>query len=128
MTLSKIGLAKDLKRVDDLTIKHAEVIMQFKRAQARIEKGGELTLDEKLMAFKDRISSEYAEFTKTVEEWHALKAKAIELKRTEFANRLHEADEKLKEQFAQVEQKILAHSMQIEQAFMQLKGKTTKTT
>lgn len=130
LTLSKIGLAKELKRVDDLTIKHAEVIMQFKRANARIEKlqkGGELSLDEKVTAFKDRISSEYAEFSKTVEEWHALKAKSIELKRTEFANRLHEADEKLKEQFAQIEQKILAHSAQIEQAFMQLKGKTKTT-
>lgn len=126
LTLSKIGLAKDLKKVDDLTIKHAEVVMQFKRANARIEKlqkGGELSLDEKVMAFKDRISSEYAEFTKTVEEWHALKAKSIELKRTEFANRLHEADEKMKEQFAQIEQKILAHSARIENAFLQLKGK-----
>lgn len=130
LTLSKIGLAKELKRVDDLTIKHAEVIMQFKRANARIEKlqkGGELSLDEKVTAFKDHISSEYAEFSKTVEEWHALKAKSIELKRTEFANRLHEADEKMKEQFAQIEQKILAHSAQIEQAFMQLKGKTKTT-
>lgn len=126
LTLSKIGLAKDLKKVDDLTIKHAEVVMQFKRANARIEKlqkGGELSLDEKVTAFKDRISSEYAEFSKTVEEWHALKAKAIELKRTEFANRLHEADEKLKEQFAQIEQKILDHSAKIENAFLQLKGK-----
>lgn len=58
-----------------------------------------------------------------MEKWHALKAKSIELKRTEFANRLHEADEKLKEQFAQVEAKILEHSAKIEVAFAQLKGK-----
>ena len=38
----------------------------------------------------------YDEFTKTVEEWHTLKAKAIELKRAELADRLNEADEKLK--------------------------------
>lgn len=124
MALSKVGLAKDLKRVDDLTIKHAEVVMQFKRAQARIDKGAEASLEDRFMAFKDRISAEYDEFSKTVEEWHALKAKSIELKRTEFANRLHEADEKLKEQFAQVEAKILAHSAKIENAFSQLKGKT----
>ena len=124
--LSKIGLAKDLKRVDDLTIKHAEVIMQFKQAQERIVKG-EKSLDDHLQAFKERISAEYDAFTKTVEEWHALKAQAIELKRTEFANRLHQADEKLKEQFAQVEQKIREHSLQIEQAFLQLKGKAITT-
>ncbi|MDO5651377.1 MAG: fatty acid desaturase [Moraxella sp.] len=123
MALSKVGLASSLKRVDDLTIKHAEVTMQFKRAEARIAKG-EQTLDDKIAAFKEHISAEYDAFTKTVEEWHALKAKAIELKRTEFAERLHEADEKMKEQFAQVESKILAHSAQVEMAFNRLKGKT----
>ncbi|MFC0820741.1 acyl-CoA desaturase [Moraxella marmotae] len=124
--LSKIGLADNLKRVDDLTIKHAEVTMQFKRAQARIAKGAEPSLDERLAAFKERISAEYDEFTKTVEEWHTLKAQAIELKRAAIADRLQEADDKLKAQYAQVEQKILAHSKHIEQAFLQLKGKTAK--
>lgn len=124
--LHKVGLAKELKRVDDVTIKHAEVTMQFKRAQERIAKGEEMTLDERFMAFKDRISAEYEAFTQTVEEWHALKAKSVELKRTEFANRLHEADEKLKEQFAQVEAKILAHGERIENAYLQLKGKSTQ--
>lgn len=124
--LHKVGLAKELKRVDDVTIKHAEVTMQFKRAQERIAKGEEMTLDERFMAFKDRISAEYEAFTQTVEEWHALKAKSVELKRTEFANRLHEADEKLKEQFAQVEAKILAHGECIENAYLQLKGKSTQ--
>ena len=124
--LHKVGLAKELKRVDDVTIKHAEVTMQFKRAQERITKGEEMTLDERFMAFKDRISAEYEAFTQTVEEWHALKAKSVELKRTEFANRLREADEKLKEQFAQVEAKILAHGERIENAYLQLKGKSTQ--
>ena len=45
---------------------------------------------------KERISAEYDEFTKTVEEWHTLKAKAIELKRAELADRLNEADESSK--------------------------------
>lgn len=124
--LHKVGLAKELKRVDDVTIKHAEVIMKFKRAQERIAKGDEMTLDERFMAFKERISTEYDAFTQTVEEWHTLKAKSVELKRTEFANRLHEADEKLKEQFAQIEAKILAHSERIENAYLQLKGKSAQ--
>lgn len=121
--LAKVGLASNLKRVDDLTIKHAELTMQFKRAQERIATGGEPSLDERLAAFKERISAEYDEFTKTVEEWHALKAKAIELKRAELADRLNEADEKLKAQFAQVEAKIFEHSRRIEQAYLHLKGK-----
>lgn len=122
-TLSKIGLASELKRVDDLTIKHAEVTMQFKRAQERIAKGSEPTLDDRLNAFKERINAEYEAFTKTVEEWHALKAKSIELKRAELSSKITEADERLKAQFAQVEAKIRAHSEHIEQAFLQLKGK-----
>lgn len=122
--LAKVGLASNLKRVDDLTIKHAELTMQFKRAQERIATGGEPSLDERLAAFKERISAEYDEFTKTVEEWHALKAKAIELKRAELADRLNEADEKLKAQLAQIETKILEQSKRVEQAYLQLKGKT----
>ena len=121
--LAKVGLASNLKRVDDLTIKHAELTMQFKRAQERIVTGGEPSLDERLAAFKERISAEYDEFTKTVEEWHALKAKAIELKRAELADRLNEADEKLKAQLAQIETKILEQSKRVEQAYLQLKGK-----
>lgn len=122
--LAKVGLASNLKRVDDLTIKHAELTMQFKRAQERIATGGEPSLDERLAAFKERISAEYDEFTKTVEEWQALKAKAIELKRAELADRLNEADEKLKAQLAQIETKILEQSKRVEQAYLQLKGKT----
>ncbi|OAU97092.1 fatty acid desaturase [Moraxella catarrhalis] len=121
--LAKVGLASNLKRVDDLTIKHAELTMQFKRAQERIATGGEPSLDERLAAFKERISAEYDEFTKTVEEWHVLKAKAIELKRAELADRLNEADEKLKAQLAQIETKILEQSKRVEQAYLQLKGK-----
>lgn len=121
--LAKVGLASNLKRVDDLTIKHAELTMQFKRAQERIVTGGEPSLDERLAAFKERISAEYDEFTKTVEEWHTLKAKAIELKRAELADRLNEADEKLKAQLAQIETKILEQSKRVEQAYLQLKGK-----
>lgn len=121
--LAKVGLASNLKRVDDLTIKHAELTMQFKRAQERIVTGGEPSLNERLAAFKERISAEYDEFTKTVEEWHTLKAKAIELKRAELADRLNEADEKLKAQLAQIETKILEQSKRVEQAYLQLKGK-----
>ena len=129
--LAKVGLATNLKRVDDLTIKHAELTMQFKRAQARIEKieqGGELTLDDRLQAFKERVAQEYDEFTKTVEEWHALKAEAIELKRNALAEKIHEVDELLTDKSAQVEAKILAHSQSVENAFMQLQGKVKSKT
>ncbi len=121
-TLAKVGLASDLKRVDDLTIKHAELTMRFKRAEKEIHNAD--SLDERLLAFKERVSQEYSAFSATVEEWHTLKAEAIRLKKAELSEHLHDAEAKLKEQFAQVEAKILAHSQAVEQAFLNLKGKT----
>lgn len=123
-TLAKVGLAKELKRVDDLTIQHAELTMRFKRAEREIDKAGG-SLDERLIAFKERISQEYNAFAATVEEWHALKAEAIRLKKIELSEQFHDAEAKLKDQLAQVEQKILAHSQAVEQAFLSLKGKTS---
>lgn len=120
--LSKIGLAKNLKTVDDLTIRHAELTMKFKRAEKEIAQK-ELSLDERYLAFKDHITEEYAAFTQTVEEWHALKAEAIRLKKMEIGEQLHEAERQLKDGLLQIEHKILAHSKELELAFARLKGK-----
>lgn len=119
--LAKVGLASELKRVDDLTIKHAQLTMKFKHAQEKIDQTKDF--DERLLAFKEAILTEYQAFTKTVEEWHALKAEAIALKRHALAEQLNETESKLKERFAQVEQKILIHGQMLEQAFLRLKGK-----
>lgn len=121
-SLHKIGLTSNLKTVDDISIRHAELTMRFKRAQKEISKRG-LSLDERCLAFKDRISDEYAAFSKTVEEWHALKAEAVKLKRAEISEQLHDAELCLKERFGQVERRILEHGEAIEQAFARLKGK-----
>lgn len=123
--LSKIGLAKNLKTVDDLTIRHAELTMKFKRAQKELAKKEGMTLDERYLTFKDRIAQEYDAFTKTVEEWHTLKAEAIKLKKSELSESVHEAELILKQKLAQIEQNILAHSQAVENAFMLLKGKTS---
>jgi stearoyl-CoA desaturase (delta-9 desaturase) len=119
LALSKLGLTSDLRTVDDLTIKHAEVQMQFKNAEAQIEKAtnGHPDMGEKMHQFKDRIKFEYDAFTQTVEEWQALKAKAIELKKTEFADRLHEVDEVLKGEYSKIEKKIFKHNDNLRQAF-----------
>ena len=51
------------------------------------------------------------------EEWQALKAKAVEMKKTEFADRLHEVDDKLKLEYAKIEQKIHEHNDNLKIAF-----------
>ncbi|MDO4427338.1 MAG: fatty acid desaturase [Moraxella sp.] len=121
--LSKIGLATNLKTVDDLTIRHAELTMKFKRAKKELEKR-EMSLDERYLAFKDRIHTEYAAFLETVEEWHALKAEAVRLKKAELSEHFQDAETRLKERFSQVEEKITAHGQAIEEAFTRLKRKT----
>lgn len=120
--LHKIGLASNLKRVDDLTIRHAELTMRFKRAEKEIAKQ-HMSLDERYLVFKDHIAAEYEAFSKTVEEWHELKAEAVRLKKAEISEQFHETEQRLKEQFNQVEQKIIHHSQEIERAFARLKGK-----
>lgn len=121
LALSKVGLANDLRTVDDATIKHAEVQMQFTRANARMDKITSMNIN--LMDFdniKTKITNEYHAFNATVEEWQALKKKSIEMKKNEFSERLHEVDELLKDQYKQIEQKIYAHSQQLESVLKQL--------
>ena len=117
--LSKIGLTSELRTVDDTTIKHAEVQMQFKAAQQQIDTatGTGLDLPHAMKSFQDRIKFEYDAFMQTVEEWQALKAKTIELKKTEYADRLHEVDDKLKHDYAKIEEKILEHNSNLKIAF-----------
>jgi len=117
--LSKLGLTTDLRTVDDTTIKHAEVQMQFKAAQQKIDTAtvGGTDLPHAMKSFQDRIKFEFDAFTQTVEEWQALKAKTIEMKKTEFADRLHEAEDILKNDYAKIEQKILEHNSNLKTAF-----------
>ncbi|WP_227429585.1 acyl-CoA desaturase [Psychrobacter sp. I-STPA6b] len=129
VALAKVGLASDLRTVDDVTIKHAEVQMQFKRAQQKIDTLAEIgpsNLTQAMLTFKDRISFEYAQFNDTIKEWQELKTKAIEMKKNEFADRLHEVDELLKDQYALIEKKILMHNRNLKQAFRMIANQPIK--
>lgn len=129
--LAKVGLASELRTVDDMTIKHAEVNMMFKRAQnklAKITNEDGIVIDNSLprslQNFSDRVHFEYQMFNETVKEWQALKAKAIQLKKTEFAERLHEVDEILKDQYHALEKRIFKHNRNLKQAFKEVNFKT----
>jgi len=93
--------------------------MQFKRAQQQIDKATSEGLDipQAMQNFQDRIKLEYDAFKQTVQEWQALKAKAVEMKKTDFADRLHEVDDKLKHEYIKVEQKIFEHNNNLKTAF-----------
>ena len=120
--LSKIGLTWDLKRIPDVTIQHAQTEMAFKRAEKKVATfSGNLTSD--FQVIKDRLNSEQQAFKQTIAEWQALKTQAIEMKKNEFAQRMNEVDDKLKDQFASIEQKLRNHVQQLDQVLGQLKGK-----
>ena len=120
--LSKVGLTWDLKRVPDVTIQHAQTEMAFKRAEKKVATfSGNLTSDFHMV--KDRLNTEQQAFKQTLAEWQALKTQAIEMKKNEFAQRIHEVDDKLKDQFNSIEQKLRNHAQQLETLVSQLKGK-----
>ena len=119
--LSKIGLTWDLKRIPDVTIQHAQTEMAFKLAEKKVATFSEnLTSD--FQAIKDRLNSEQQAFKQTIAEWQALKTQAIEMKKNEFAQRIHEVDDKLKDQFSGIENKLRNHAQQIENLVNHLKG------
>ena len=120
--LSKIGLTWDLKRIPDVTIQHAQTEMAFKLAEKKVATFSEnLTSD--FQAIKDRLNSEQQAFKQTIAEWQALKTQAIDMKKNEFAQRIHEVDDKLKDQFSGIENKLRNHAQQIENLVNHLKGK-----
>lgn len=131
--LYKLGLAYDLRTVDDVTIKHAEVNMQFKRAQQKIARitddSGRVidsNLPRTLQNFSDRIHYEYDLFNDTVKEWQALKTQAMQMKKNGFAEKLHEVDEILKDQYKLIEQRIMKHNHNLKQAFREVGYKSVR--
>lgn len=122
-TAAKLGLAKDLRKVDDATIYQAQVQMKFQKANSRLEKMGLKGFDVStdFQTFKTKVAQEYDAFNNTLAEWQALKNKAIEMKKTEFSERLAEVDVMMKSQYQQIEDKIIAHGKEVEATLRQMK-------
>jgi stearoyl-CoA desaturase (delta-9 desaturase) len=108
-TMSWLGLARNLKRVPNFQIQRAIIEMQFKRAQARLEKmpatphAGFAKVEE----FRARLAHEYdsfkhalAEWARLKDEWYAKKKEALAHKWEEasFRTRLREVEYRLKMQ------------------------------
>lgn len=111
--LSKVGLTYNLKRIPNFTIKKAEVAMKFKHAEQRLAVYGH-DMREDMLQIRQHLSQEYDAFTQTMNEWAALKEKAIEMKKAEFAQKLHEVDERLKHEYHLMEQRMHAHGLKLE--------------
>jgi len=107
-TCSKLGLAKNLRRIPSFNIKKAELAMRFKYAEQDLAIYG-LNVSEDIGNVKTRISQEYDAFTQTLNDWGKLKEQEIQVKKASVAEKFHQMDDKLKVEFQLVEQRLSYH-------------------
>lgn len=70
LSLSWVGITRNLKRCSDFAIQKAQITMQFKRAQAQLEMH---PADTRIEALKAKMAREYDTFTVAMQEWGKLK-------------------------------------------------------
>ena len=107
-TCSKLGLAKNLRRIPSFNIKKAELAMRFKYAEQDLAVYGHNVNDD-IGQVKSRISQEYDAFTQTLNDWAKLKEQEIQAKKASVAEKIHQMDDKLKVEFQLVEQRLSHH-------------------
>jgi len=91
-SLSWVGLTRKLQKVPDVTIERARLAMQFKRAQAALDrkrtKGLQLP---QVDALRERVAREYESFQATLAEWSRLRDEWYANTRQRMAQRWEEA-------------------------------------
>ena len=112
LSLSWLGLTKNLKRTPSFTIRKAELLMQFKRAQQQLEQKSSKLPNVDVEAMKQRFAKEYEAFVATMndwgklrEEWYAEKKQTMMQKWEDaaFKTRFNEIDYRLKMQSKRVQ-------------------------
>ncbi|MDO8417343.1 MAG: fatty acid desaturase [Agitococcus sp.] len=112
LSLSWLGLTKNLKRIPNFTIRKAELLMQFKRAQQQLEQKSSKLPSVDVEAMKQRFAKEYEAFLATMndwgklrEEWYAEKKQTMMQKWEDaaFKTRFNEIDYRLKMQSKRVQ-------------------------
>lgn len=122
--LSKVGLTRNLKRIPAFTIRKSEVAMKFKRAEKHLETYGH-DMHEDIVQLRQKIAQEYEAFSATLNDWAKLKEQSIEAKKAmvagKVAEKIHQADLRLKLEFQHMEQRMHQHSERMEAMMHNLK-------
>ncbi len=105
---SKVGLAKNLRRIPSFNIKKAELAMKFKYAEQDLAIYGH-DVNEDVAQIKHRVAQEYEAFTHTLNEWAKLKEQEIHVKKAAMAEKIHQIDHKLKVDFQLLEHRLSHH-------------------
>jgi stearoyl-CoA desaturase (delta-9 desaturase) len=110
---SKVGLAKNLRRIPSFNIKKAELAMKFKYAEQDLAVYG-LDINEDLRTMKQHIAQEYEAFTHTLNDMAKLKELELQHKKAAMTEKIHQIDHKLKADFQLVEQRLQHHRDRLE--------------
>jgi stearoyl-CoA desaturase (delta-9 desaturase) len=90
-SLSWVGLTRKLQKVPDVTIERARIAMQFRRAQAALERRRRTLQMPDLDLLRERVAKEYESFQATLAEWSRLRDEWYEGTRQRIAARWEEA-------------------------------------
>ena len=107
-TSSKLGLAKNLRRIPSFNIQKAELAMKFKYAEQDLAiYGHDVNTD--IAQMKQRIAQEYEAFTLTLNDWAKLKEQELQAKKAAMAEKINQMDHKLKVDFQLLEHRLAHH-------------------
>ncbi len=101
LSLSWVGITKNLKRCSDFAIQKAQLTMQFKRAQAQLDK---CPADTRVELLKAKMAREYETFTAAMQEWGKLKEEWYAGKKAEFQQKWEDAS--FRTRFKEVEYRL----------------------
>lgn len=124
-TFSKLGLASNLRRIPSFNIKRAELAMKFKYAQKDLAIFGH-DVNEDVQSLKQKMAKEYETFTQTLNDWAKLKEQEIQAKKADMAEKIHQMDVKLKQEFHAVEENLKAQSARVEQMMRSIRKQAKK--
>ncbi|KAA8731649.1 acyl-CoA desaturase [Acinetobacter qingfengensis] len=112
-SLSTVGLTRNLRRIPSFNIKRAELAMKFKYAEKDFEIFGH-DLNEDIVHLKHKIALEYDMFTQTMNDWAKLKEQELQSKKASMAEKIHQIDLKLKQEFNLIEKNLVEQSDRVE--------------
>lgn len=102
LSLSWVGITRNLKRCSNFAIQKAQLTMQFKRTERQIEKRQARKAD--VEALKLRMANEYETFSAALQEWAKIKEEWYAGKKAEFQQKWEDA--KFHDRFKEIEYRL----------------------
>lgn len=106
--MSKLGLARKLRRIPRFIIEKAEVEMKFKHAEKTLNVYG-MEFKDDFSALREKVTAEYESYKKTVNDWSKLKEQEINATKEQINQTFRQADHKLKQEFHKMEHTMHEH-------------------